>query len=147
MIEENLTDFDKLRNCRILDGSLTIANIKDRKIKSLSFPLLVEVTGFLKIQRTHFLLSVGDSFPNLSVIRGEELKENFALEVSDNADLMEIGLKSLRFIGNGNVNIRNNRVLCFAESINWSTITPQSTENLIEAGLNFSLNKLMTHKF
>jgi Receptor L domain len=138
-IETDIASFDGLKHCRIMDGSLTITDIKDQRIRNLSFPLLVEVTSYMKIHRTDYLLSIGDLFPNLVVIRGKNLTEKTALEVSDNTDLIEIGLSSLRFIGNGNVVIRNNKNLCFSNTIDWSVIAPKSTENYIEASLNLIL--------
>lgn len=104
---------------------------------------MIEVTGRLKIHRTDYLLSIGDLFPNLAVVRGKNLTEKYALEVTDNADLQEIGLQSLRYIGNGNVRIKNNKALCYAETVNWSVIAPNAAENDVKASdevMSFNFN-------
>lgn len=132
VIEKEVADLNKLNNCRIIDGSLTISDMSDPKIKNFSFPELTEVTGYLKIQRTRYLLSIGDLFTQLAIVRGISLNGINALEISDNEDLAEIGLKSLRFVGNGNVRIRKNKNLCFADTIDWSVIAPFASENDIE---------------
>ena len=123
----------KLNNCKIVDGSLTIANIKDQTIRNLSFPSLIEVTGYLEILNNDYLLSAG-IFPNLSIIRGKILKESTALEISGNENIVEIGLKSLKVVYSGNVRIRNNKNLCFADTVDWSVIAVNSTGNEIEVG-------------
>lgn len=135
IIQNDLSDLNKLENCQIIDGSLSIVNISDESIKNFTFPLLTEVTGYLKIQKTDYLLSVGALFPNLALIRGKNLNGTIAMEISDNENLSEIGLIKLQFIGNGNVRIKNNKNLCFAESIDWSVITVKSKENEVEASL------------
>jgi hypothetical protein len=125
----------ELKHCQVIDGSLEIASIEDLRIKKLSFPMLTEITGSLKVHNTDFLLSIGTLFPNLTVIRGKSLNKGAALEISDNKMLSEIGLKSLRFIGNGNVRVIDNPNLCFAETIDWSVIAVNATEHEIKASV------------
>lgn len=131
-IEKDVADLNKMSHCRIIDGSLTISDINDSAIKNFSFPALTEVTGYLKIQRTRYLLSIGDLFTQLAIIRGKSLNGNNALVIFDNEDLAEIGLQSLRFIGNGNVHITKNKNLCFGDTVNWTVIAPLSTENNVQ---------------
>jgi insulin receptor len=129
------SELKKLAYCRIIDGSLVIADIEDYKINKLSFPLLTEITGTLKVHNVDFLLSIGSLFPNLAVIRGNSPNKGAALEISDNKMLSEIGLKSLRFIGKGNVRVVDNPNLCFAETIDWSVIAVNATENEVKASI------------
>ena len=50
--------------------------------------------------------SLEDIFPNLSIIRGRELFEGFALLVFSNPHLEEIGLTKLTSISRGGVHIQ-----------------------------------------
>jgi insulin receptor len=132
-------ELEKLGHCRIIDGSLGISSIEDERIRNLSFSLLTEIAGTLKVHNVNFLLSIGSLFPNLAVIRGNSPNKGAALEISDNKMLSEIGLKSLRFIGKGNVRVVDNPNLCFAETIDWSVIAVNATENEVKASI--SINK------
>lgn len=86
------------------------------------FPLLTEVTEFVLIFKVMGLRSLGRMFPNLRVIRGNDLFEGYALAVFDNEDLEEIGLRSLTTIMNGNVRIQRNVELCYVNTVDWSQI-------------------------
>uniref|UniRef100_A0A182P5U1 Tyrosine-protein kinase receptor n=1 Tax=Anopheles epiroticus TaxID=199890 RepID=A0A182P5U1_9DIPT len=46
-----------------------------------TFPLLTEITGYLLLFRVNGLQTLGQLFPNLTVIRGSELANNYALIV------------------------------------------------------------------
>lgn len=46
-----------------------------------TFPLLTEITGYLLLFRVNGLQTLGQLFPNLTVIRGSELANNYALVV------------------------------------------------------------------
>lgn len=64
-------------------------------------------------------------FPNLAVIRGKETFNNYSLILSENEDLIEIGLQNLQVIERGSVRIEKNIKLCYANTINWKVITVQ----------------------
>lgn len=92
-IRNNVTDFEKLRNCTVVAGYLQIVlfeNIADTDFDDLSFPQLKEITGFLLFYRIRGLKSIGKLFPNLSIIRGLELFKDYALIIWDIATLQEV---------------------------------------------------------
>lgn len=72
------------------------ANASD--FENLHFPELTQITGYLLIYRVAGIRSLGALFPNLAVIRGKELFENYALVIFQNIELLEVGLRSLTHI-------------------------------------------------
>lgn len=121
-----------------------------------TFPNLTEITGFLLLYRINGLKTLVHLFPNLRVIRGEELVSDYALVVYEmqqlqvliiqiNCDiwiifteiffLQEIGLKSLVQITRGAVRVEKNPSLCFVETIDWSriAINSEKTEHIFAA--------------
>lgn len=99
-------------------------------VNNYSFPELVEIRDYLKVHQIDNIRAVSVLFPNLAVIRGKRLYEKFALRITENKDLEEVGLTSLRYIENGNVHIEKNAKLCFSNTINWSAIAPSSNPRL-----------------
>ena len=71
----------KLENCTVVEGSLTIAMGKEdfgrskihTDFKSVSFPHLREVTDYVMLYQTKNIISLATLFPNLAVIRGNNL--------------------------------------------------------------------------
>ena len=72
---------------------------------NVSFPRLREITDYLLLYRVSGLGSLSALFPNLSVIRGQNLLYNYALVVLDMPDMFDIGLISLVHIGRGSVRL------------------------------------------
>lgn len=99
-------------------------------VNNYSFPELVEIRDYLKVHQIDNIRALSVLFPNLAVIRGKRLYEKFALRITENKDLEEVGLTSLRYIENGNVHIEKNAKLCFSNTINWSAIAPSSNPRL-----------------
>lgn len=135
-LEHYVKKLERLSECQTIEGSLTIAWMKDdqeNKISNYSFPKLKELRGFLQVHKVEDLLSLNVLFPNLSIIRGQTLYEKFVLKITENKDLEEIGLLNLKHIEKGNINIGLNPKLCFADTVNWEAIAPNSnsTKNLI----------------
>lgn len=124
-IRSNVTEFDKLINCTVIEGSLQVVLLKGHpdSFKNLTFPLLTEVTEYVLIFRVFGLTSLGHLFPNLSVIRGQKLFHNYALVIYEANDLAEVSLVNLTNIVKGAVRIERNSNLCFAETISWDLIT------------------------
>lgn len=116
-----------LENCTVIEGSLTIA-IMDRataaEFANLTFPRLVEITEYLVIYRIQGLQSLGRLFPNLAVIRGNQLFNNYALIIFDVSSLLNLGLGNLTSIERGLVRIEKNPNLCFVDTIDWDNIAP-----------------------
>lgn len=92
-IRNDLSQLEKLRNCTVIVGWLRILlleSFSDEEFKSYSFPELTEIKEYLLVYRVFGLSTLATLFPNLSVIRGDVLFENFALILFDNPDLTEV---------------------------------------------------------
>ncbi|XP_021960211.1 insulin-like peptide receptor isoform X1 [Folsomia candida] len=119
-----------LRGCTVIEGSLqinilfdSVNDVDSATFSSLRFPELKEITGFLMVFFTENIVSLSAMFPSLSVIRGQELVEKYALVISKMPDMVEVGLVSLTHIFNGGVWIVGNDKLCFVDSIDWHAIS------------------------
>lgn len=129
-IYQDLSDFQKLQNCRIIEGYLHLTNIdaNDTDFENLSFPLLTEITDDLVVVSVTGLKSLGRLFPNLAVIRGyNQFLKGYSLVVKDNPNIEQLGLDKLLHIGRGAVRIDTNPNLCFAEQIDWSLVAPHTS--------------------
>ncbi|XP_011648405.1 insulin-like peptide receptor isoform X2 [Pogonomyrmex barbatus] len=115
----------KLNNCRVVEGFVQILLIdraEPSDFANISFPKLVEITGYLILYRVSGLKSVGHLFPNLAVIRGNSLFINYALVAFEMMNLQEIGLHSLTNILRGFVRFEKNPTLCYVDTIDWDII-------------------------
>lgn len=128
-IRNNLQSFEQLRNCNIIDGSLTIALVskqphpyKPEDYENLRFPHLYEITEYLIFFRVEGISTLSKLFPNLAVIRGKELVSNHAFIIYQLFNLQEIALPKLNDILRGSVRIENNPNLCYVTSVNWDHI-------------------------
>ncbi|KAL5273262.1 InR family protein [Megaselia abdita] len=139
-IRNNIDKLKQLEDCAIIDGFLLISlmgntyNNTDMsaRYENLTFPLLTEVTHFILIFKVMGLKSLAKMFPNLRVIRGNDLFEGYALSVFDNENLEELGLHSLSAIMKGNVRIQRNIELCYIKTIDWSEIMMSPTAEFRE---------------
>ncbi|XP_037044053.1 insulin-like receptor isoform X2 [Bradysia coprophila] len=135
-IRNSVDDLNRLTNCRVIEGYLMITlidrGVNESSFEGLEFPLLTEVTEYVLLLRVHGLTSLGKLFPNLRVIRGNYVINNYALIVYEMIHLQEIGLKSLTEISRGNVRIEKNPMLCFTDTIEWTLITLSSNNNVIK---------------
>ncbi|KAL0128719.1 hypothetical protein PUN28_003826 [Cardiocondyla obscurior] len=124
-IRNSVSQFSKLEGCRVVEGFVQILLI-DRAEQSayanLSFPDLVEITGYLILYRVSGLRTIGRLFPNLTVIRGHSLFINYALVAFEMMHLQEIGLHSLTNILRGSVRFEKNPTLCYVDTIDWDAI-------------------------
>lgn len=123
----DLEKLEKLRNCRVVEGSVIILlmdDITQDKFVNYSFPDLVEITGFLMLYRISGIKSLSELFPNLAVIRGREVFKDYSLIIYEAIHLEEVGLTKLQTIVRGAVRIEKNDFLCFADRIDWSLIAP-----------------------
>lgn len=129
---------EKLRGCRVVEGSVVILLLDDawltlEDFQNFSFPELVEITGYLMLYRIRAIKSLYDLFPNLAVIRGRHIFKDYSLIIYEIEQLEEIGLINLQTIERGNVRIEGNGQLCFADKIDWSLIAG-SGEHYIAVG-------------
>ena len=71
---------DKVRNCNVIQGHLVIAmgtmednTAMDPQSLNISFPELREVTDYVMLYQTKHITTLATLFPNLTVIRGNNL--------------------------------------------------------------------------
>ncbi|XP_076465772.1 LOW QUALITY PROTEIN: putative molluscan insulin-related peptide(s) receptor [Babylonia areolata] len=124
-IRNNVEGFKKLENCTVIEGNLHILLIdhtEQKDYEKFQFPLLKEITGHLLLYRVYGLKTLRHIFPNLAVIRGQDLFYNYALVAYEMPDLEEIGLVSLNTIMRGAVRLTKNNKLCYVDTIDWSRI-------------------------
>ena len=120
---------DRLQNCTVIEGSLQIVLIdyhSDPKFDDKRFPKLREITEYFLMYRVFKLRSLSDMFPNLRVIRGQNLFYNYALAIYEVPDLQELGLFSLTTISRGAVRLEKNDNLCYETTVDWSRIQMQT---------------------
>lgn len=118
-----------LKGCRVVEGFvhiLLIDEVSEEEFKQYRFEELVEITGYLLLYRLSGVKSLYNLFPNLAVIRGQEVYNDYALVIYEFKDLEEIGLINLQTIQRGSVRIEKNDKLCYAEMIEWSLIAGHS---------------------
>ncbi|KAJ6649870.1 Insulin receptor-related protein [Pseudolycoriella hygida] len=119
-----------LSNCTAILGSLTIMAMDNADINDYHFPKLKEITGYLLLFHVLGLTSVGKLFPNLSVIRGNDLVLSYSLIIFSLPHLSEVGLKSLISIQRGYVIIERCPSLCYQNTIDWEALTDENEEDL-----------------
>ncbi|EFX62637.1 putative insulin receptor, partial [Daphnia pulex] len=77
--------FSELEGCRVVEGFLHIVLMENldfaSDLNNRSFPALREITGYLLFYRVFGLRSIGQLFPNLAVIRGQQLLFDFSFVV------------------------------------------------------------------
>ena len=124
-IRNTVQGFEQLENCTVIEGKLHILLIdhaEQKDYEKFRFPLLREITGHLLLYRVYGLKTLRHIFPNLAVIRGQDLFYNYALVAYEMPDLEEIGLVSLTTIMRGAVRLTKNNRLCYVDTIDWSRI-------------------------
>ncbi|GBP37473.1 Insulin-like peptide receptor [Eumeta japonica] len=129
---------NKLRGCTVIEGQLRIVLIERTNhthFENVSFPELREITGYLVLYRVRGLRTLGDLFPNLSVIRGNQLFKDYALVIYDMESLLNLGLRSLTHILRGSVRIEHNDRLCYVDTVDWAAIAPQGTTNIVRVSI------------
>ncbi|KAM9789417.1 insulin receptor a [Neosynchiropus ocellatus] len=138
-IRNDVTNLQRLENCTVIEGHLKILlmfKTKPEDFRNLSFPKLMVVTDYLLLFRVYGLESLSDLFPNLTVIRGNNLFFNYALVVFEMLQLRELGLHSLMNITRGAVRIEKNTDLCYLSTLDWSKILDSVEDNYIVANKN-----------
>ncbi|KAM4605480.1 insulin receptor a [Polymixia lowei] len=138
-IRNNVTNLHTLENCTVIEGHLKILlmfKTKPEDFRGLSFPKLTVVTDYLLLFRVYGMESLTDLFPNLTVIRGNNLFFNYALVVFEMLQLREIGLNNLMNITRGAVRIEKNPDLCYLSTLDWSKVLDSVEDNYIVANKN-----------
>lgn len=116
----------------MIEGYLHILLIsKGDDYRSYRFPKLTVITEYLLLFRVAGLESIGDLFPNLTVIRGWKLFYNYALVIFEMTNLKDIGLRNLRNITRGAIRIEKNADLCYLSTVDWSLILDAVSNNYV----------------
>ena len=97
-IRNSIERLRELENCTVVEGFVNIVLIEEDKetgrgFLNHSYPKLREISGYLLLYRVYGLGSLKDLFPNLSVIRGQQLFFDYALVVYELMALKELGLR------------------------------------------------------
>ncbi|XP_051990910.1 insulin receptor-like [Xyrauchen texanus] len=138
-IRNNVTNLRALENCTVIEGHLKILlmfTTKAEDFRGVSFPKLTVVTDYLLLFRVYGMESLSDLFPNLTVVRGNNLFFNYALVLFEMLQLKEIGLHSLMNITRGAVRVEKNPELCYLSTLDWSKILDSDEDNYIMANKN-----------
>ena len=131
-IRNDYQQLKRLENCTVIEGYLHILLIsKAEDYRSYRFPKLTVITEYLLLFRVAGLESLGDLFPNLTVIRGWKLFYNYALVIFEMTNLKDIGLYNLRNITRGAIRIEKNADLCYLSTVDWSLILDAASNNYI----------------
>ncbi|XP_026786253.3 insulin receptor b [Pangasianodon hypophthalmus] len=138
-IRNDVTNLRSLENCTVIEGHLKILlmfKTRAEDFRGLSFPKLVMITDYLLLFRVYGLESLRDLFPNLAVIRGNNLFFNYALVIFEMLQLKEVGLHGLMNITRGAVRMEKNPDLCYLSTLDWSKILDSVEDNYIVANKN-----------
>ncbi|XP_058466137.1 insulin-like receptor isoform X2 [Malaya genurostris] len=133
-VRNSPTNLDRLKDCVVVEGFvhiLLIDKYTEASFENYSFPLLTEITEYLLLFRVNGLKTLRKLFPNLAVIRGSSLVSDYAIVIYELMHIEEVGLISLTHIARGGVRIEKNPKLCFANTIDWNAIAPDS-ENYVK---------------
>lgn len=135
-IRNTIGQFDVLRGCSVVEGSVQILlfdSVNESLFSNITFPELREITDYLMLYRVNGLRSIGHLFPNLAVIRGQKTFFGYSFVVFEMSSLQEIGLYSLTDITHGLIRIDKNPSLCFVNSIDWELIAYEKGDHSIES--------------
>ncbi|XP_058057844.1 insulin-like peptide receptor [Anopheles bellator] len=114
-----------IENCTVINGyfhMVLIEKVPSTEFDKYVFKNLREVTGHMLFFRVINLVSLRQMFPNLMVIRGQQLLGPYALVFYYMTNMVEIGLKSLVAIQRGAVFSLHCPMLCHLDTIDWSEI-------------------------
>lgn len=92
-IRNSVTQFSKLKDCRVIEGDLQVVLIQNNTeadFESYSFPNLREINGYLLLYRVDGLKSLNKLFPNLEVIKGYTLLTDYAFMIYEMKNLQEV---------------------------------------------------------
>lgn len=132
-VRNSVESFANLRDCEVVEGFVQILLLdraNETSFANISFPKLREISGYLLLFRVNGLRTLGDLFPNLSVIRGNTLFLNYALVAFEMMHLQELGLRSLTTILRGGVRLEKNPLLCYTHTVDWNRILVEGKDEL-----------------
>uniref|UniRef100_A0A915AJB3 receptor protein-tyrosine kinase n=2 Tax=Parascaris univalens TaxID=6257 RepID=A0A915AJB3_PARUN len=140
-----------LQNCTLIEGYIKFLRHTfepHKKFDSNVYPMrstsvpaltseMLEALSSVKVVTEYVDVQAGEYTPtslsflrNLATIEGRKLSDNYALSVSNNQNLRELGLRSLKKISNGRVYIGANVKLCYVDTMSnyWSRIVDMAVE-------------------
>lgn len=93
-LQNELEDLSKLENCTIITGYLSLLLMEkatdEHDWDKYSFPNLIEIWEYLFVYRARRLTTLGNLFPNLRLIKGQETIHNHALVIWSMDSLQEV---------------------------------------------------------
>jgi len=98
------------------------------------------------LYRVNGLKSLAKLFPNLSVIRGQDLFMSYAIAIYEMVHLQELGLYNLMDVVRGAVYITKNPMLCFTQTIDWIRIAPSGKESH-DIYVSLWITRIMKNKY
>ncbi|XP_072383123.1 insulin receptor-like [Diabrotica undecimpunctata] len=125
---KNLKD---LENCTEIAGYLHIvlfenredyAEFSEKDYENAVFPKLRVISDYLLMYNVTKLNSIGQLFPNLTLIRGRRLFKHYSLVLYGNTHMKEIGLVNLLSIARGQVRIGRCPSLCYIDTVQWDRL-------------------------
>uniref|UniRef100_A0A182M4K4 receptor protein-tyrosine kinase n=1 Tax=Anopheles culicifacies TaxID=139723 RepID=A0A182M4K4_9DIPT len=134
-IRNDLRRLSQIENCSVIVGffqMVLLDRVPSTEFEKYSFPNLREVTGYMLFFRVINLTTLRRMFPQLAVIRGQQLIGNYALVFYYMENMIEVGLKNLISIQRGFVYTLHCPQLCHLDTIDWAAISglDNSTKNL-----------------
>lgn len=99
-VRNSPSGLEQLNGCRVIEGSLTIVlmdKYKDYYFDNYTFPLLIEITDYLVMFRVNGLTTLSKLFPNLTVIRGNTLFQDYGLVIYELQHLQVICIMYIYF--------------------------------------------------
>lgn len=132
-VRNYVSNFEVLRGCTVVEGYVQINlidNSTGQDFANLSFPELKEITEYLSFYHVSGLKSIGSLFPNLAIIRGNNLISDYTFSVFSMFNLQVIGLHKLTHIMKGTVMILRNPGLCFVHTVNWTAIATKGSVHI-----------------
>ncbi|XP_063778519.1 epidermal growth factor receptor [Pseudophryne corroboree] len=143
VLSVNATNIDSFQNCTKVQGSISIlwvAKNGDRFTKTPKldpeklniFRTVREIEGFLLIQWWPENFTDLSIFENLEIIRGRRKHlGRYAFGIAD-LQIKSLGLRSLKEISDGDIILRGNKDLCYADTLNWTNIFRANQQKKIE---------------
>ncbi|XP_067233336.1 epidermal growth factor receptor-like [Chanodichthys erythropterus] len=150
-IAVNATNIDSFINCTKINGHITIMQMTFQgdvftntpsmdPVKLEYFKTVKEISGFLLIQDWPEHLKSLSPFENLEIIRGRTKQHGTVSFAALNIPHLEyLGLRSLKEISDGDVVVKNNPQLCYADSSYWPKLF-RSEKQHIRTGNNAAMH-------
>ncbi|XP_054720282.1 epidermal growth factor receptor-like [Uloborus diversus] len=143
-------NIDSFKGCTVIEGSITIlessfigyqevypnftfgpryAPMHPRKLEV--FSTLKQVTGYISIQASHIDFKNLKFLRNLEIIGGRQLTEYFAALYIVKTSLESLNMRSLKSVSSGSIAILENENLCFAKTVNWTTVMKSNSHSIL----------------